>query len=220
MPNKELVPSEFYHPDPYPRLWDWEDLKQVVDSGDLAKLLRYPAFQDEYDANNDVLRQKHGSVVNFLVKIRLNWDLNEPIDPAVKPYFTTDIPDDLVRVVFNDWPYSVPEGVSHYVVWSRLPLTHVDLVPAVVWDRVGFDGLWDFTGSHTSVKYDGPLAGDLKVAGRELDTFVKNMFPEGEWECAWFMNPTRLQSVPGLAHYHVFARKKSPGETESTIPTE
>jgi hypothetical protein len=30
MVDFELVPTSFHHPDPYPRLWNWEELKQVV----------------------------------------------------------------------------------------------------------------------------------------------------------------------------------------------
>lgn len=30
MVELELTPSHFFHPDPYPRLWNWEELKQVV----------------------------------------------------------------------------------------------------------------------------------------------------------------------------------------------
>jgi len=147
--------------------------------------------------------------VNFLAKIRLGWDMSQPIDPEARSYFASDIPEGLVRVVFNDWPYSgqyswgnllfprtahllhaVPRGVSHYVVWTRLSLVYPDLVPPEVWDRVNNDGLWGFVGSDMTPKYDGPDAPLLKVAGREMDTFVRNIWPESDWESAWFMNPT------------------------------
>jgi len=214
MVDLELVPTSFFHPDPYPRLCNWDELKQIVDCGDLDKLLRHPKFQEEYDAANLVLAKEHGSVVNFLTKIRLGWDMNQPIGPEARSYFTSDVPEGLVRVVFNDWPYSVPSGVSHYVVWTRLSLVHPDLVPSEVWDRVNNNGLWDFVGSEMTPKYNGPDAPLLKVAGWEMDTFVRNIWPESDWESAWFMNPTRIQSVPGLAHFHVFARRKSENEKE------
>ena len=86
--------------------------------------------------------------------------------------------------------YVVPHGVSHYVVWTRLPLVHPELVPPEVWNRVYLDGLWDFVGSSSKPKYNGPDAPSLKVAGREMDTFVRNVWPESDWESAWFMNPT------------------------------
>ncbi|KAF8312472.1 hypothetical protein DL93DRAFT_2082043 [Clavulina sp. PMI_390] len=180
---------------------------------DVTKLKRHPIFEADYHANNVVLREKYGSVANYVVNVRLKWDLDQQIDPAVKPYFTTDIPDDLVQIIFNDWPYSVPEGVTHYVVWSRLPLVYRDLMSVEAWDHIAHDGLCDFTGSSMRFKPDGPLSEEIALAGKEMDMFVKKVFPENEWECAWFMNPTRTQSIPSLAHFHVFARKKSTEES-------
>jgi len=49
----------------------------------------------------------------------------------------------------------------------------------------------------------------IERAGREVHRYVKNRWIEKEWETAWFVNPPRLQSVPGLAHIHVFARRKN-----------
>ncbi|KAF8312471.1 hypothetical protein DL93DRAFT_1305398 [Clavulina sp. PMI_390] len=190
MPIRELVPPpEFVHPDPYPRLWDWDGLVKLVASGAVSKLIRNPAFRADYHAHNKILREKYGSVVDYLVKIRLKWDLTQPIDPSAKPYFTTDIPNDLVQVVFNDWPYSVPDGVSHYVVWSRLPLIRRELISAAAWEYICENGICDFTGSAMRFKFDGPIEGDLELAGKEMSEFVKIVFPESEWECAWFLNP-------------------------------
>jgi len=210
----ELVPSSFYHPDPYPRLYNWEELKQLVDCGDLGTLGRHPTFQQEYKEFNVVLSKKHGSLENYIARVRLGWDMSRPINPEVLPYFRNDIPEDLVRVIFNDWPYSVPHGVTHYVIWSRLPLVHPDLVPQGVLHRVESDGLWDFVGSDVKLKYDGSDAPLLKAAGREMDSFVRKIWPEYEWESAWFMNPTHIQSVRLLAHFHVFARRRSEDEKQ------
>jgi len=48
----------------------------------------------------------------------------------------------------------------------------------------------------------------VRRCGKEVHAFVQRRWPEREWETAWFVNPPRLQSVPGLAHIHVFARHK------------
>lgn len=77
-----------------------------------------------------------------------------------------------------------------------MPLVHRDLVPPEVWDRVAFDGLWDFTGSETKPKYDGPDAPLLKLAAREIHQCVRNVWVESEWECAWFMNPPVSEHTP------------------------
>ena len=72
----------------------------------------------------------------------------------------------------------------------------------------------------------------VRRAGSEIDKFVRQRWNEREWETAWFVNPPvrrdmlaqlalvltrisssqRLQSVPGLAHIHVFARYKDESE--------
>jgi len=69
----------------------------------------------------------------------------------------------------------------------------------------------------------------IKNAGREVHRYVQNRWSETEWEAAWFVNPPvgyflprypeflglinlqRIQSVPGLSHFHVLARRKSAG---------
>lgn len=35
-------------------------------------------------------------------------------------------------------------------------------------------------------------------------------------EIVQFVNPPRLQSVPGFSHFHVFARRKTPGEIDAS----
>lgn len=74
----------------------------------------------------------------------------------------------------------------------------------------------------------------VKNAGKEVHEFVKRRWKENQWETAWFVNPPvrfmrhafcsssastqsepvmqRLQSIPGLAHIHVFARRKTAEE--------
>lgn len=74
----------------------------------------------------------------------------------------------------------------------------------------------------------------VRETGKEIQTFVERRWNVGQWETAWFVNPPvrcdmlaqlalgltrisftqRLQSVPGLAHIHVFARFKD--ETEQS----
>lgn len=50
--------------------------------------------------------------------------------------------------------------------------------------------------------------------GQKVGEMVRGLWDERGWETIWFVNPARLQSVPGLAHFHVFARRKTPEEIE------
>ncbi|CAE6469676.1 unnamed protein product [Rhizoctonia solani] len=227
-----------------PAMFTWEQVKDQVDSGDLAALKRHPALQKRYDTWIQQVKMTHGSVVNYLVNIRLGWgptasrpaspgshteptyaDDGSTLDPpdiaSVRPltpsandgkkWFTADIAEPLVKILLNDWPYSVPSEIRHYVVWSRLPITHPGIVPAQIWDRIVQDGLWGFSGSTYKPKGSGDESIDqlVRQAGAEVRTYVENKWPAEGYEVAWFVNPPRLQSIPGLAHLHVFARKKS-----------
>jgi len=104
----------------------------------------------------------------------------------------------------------VPPDATHFIIWSRLPFIHEGITPYKVKDRVAQNGLWGFTGGITQPKAkdkDVPL---IRQASREIQKFVEKVWPEDQWETAWFVNPLRLQSIPGLAHTHVFAKKKIP----------
>ncbi|TCD70751.1 hypothetical protein EIP91_001780 [Steccherinum ochraceum] len=155
------------------------------------------------------------------------------------PYFTADTPSQYISIIMADWPYSVPDNVEHTLIWTRdLPIVPTDLPQSIV-PRITQDGLWGFTGNSSpppspstlpeclpaladwDVTMDKLIRSEkgteeeeesVKQAGREIDIFVRRRWIEEEWETIWFVNPPRLQSVPGLAHIHVFARYKSPEE--------
>jgi hypothetical protein len=84
-----------------------------------------------------------------------------PIPPDTKPYFTANIPLQLVSIIVCDWPYSggftcvcgyyasvdrslVPLSVEHYLIWTVLPIIHD--IPSIIKARLLQDGLWGFTG--------------------------------------------------------------------------
>jgi len=163
-----------------------------------------------------------------------------PIPSGTKPYFTADIPLQLVSIITNDWPYSVPPSIEHHLIWTVLPILPPDL-PSIIKPRLLQDGLWDFTGYTAYSPPPSPslLSGCLpalsdwgvteaslirsprmteeeeiavREAGSEVHKFVIATWKEREWETAWFVNPPRLQSVPALAHIHVFARYKGQEE--------
>ncbi|TFK27648.1 hypothetical protein FA15DRAFT_585873 [Coprinopsis marcescibilis] len=151
------------------------------------------------------------------------------------PYFSVETPPQYISIIQNDWPYSIPPDVEHTVIWTKVPIYHPDLVHESIKDRIEQDGLWGFTGlespppspselpSHidslaewgitldkmiVSPKGTAEVQALVETAGREVSNFVRNRWKEDVWETAWFVNPPRLQSIPSLAHIHVFARKR------------
>lgn len=162
------------------------------------------------------------------------------VPPGAKNYFTADISDALISIIMNDWPYSVPANIEHALIWTVVPILFPDIPPSIK-PRLLQDGLWGFTGLSPdspppspsllptclpalaewgvtesnlirSVKGTKEEERAVTDAGAEVHKFVCNRWAEKEWETAWFVNPPRLQSVPGLAHIHVFARYKTPEE--------
>ncbi|EJD52295.1 hypothetical protein AURDEDRAFT_111680 [Auricularia subglabra TFB-10046 SS5] len=209
----------------YPNAYTWLQLRQFVDSGDLGLLKRHPALQTRYDAWCDRVRALHGDLPTYLVRVRLAWAHLPP--PPLGLFFSPHTPADLWKVLPNDWPYSVPPEIEHSLVWSRVPITDPALIPAHLRARIDVCGLWGFTGgadadllADQSYLADGARftgTGDeaaevraaIAAAGAPVAAFVRARWPEDAWETAWFVNPPRLQSIPGLAHAHVFAKPKN-----------
>ncbi|KAF5315090.1 hypothetical protein D9619_007355 [Psilocybe cf. subviscida] len=154
------------------------------------------------------------------------------LDP---PYFSIKTPSKYISLIQNDWPYSVPPEIEHSLIWTKLPIYHPLLVAGSIEARVGQDGLCGFTGvegppempediasclgalsewgvtPETLIRSSPPTAEEvalLQKAATPVHEYVKTVWVEDEWETAWFVNPPRLQSVPGLAHIHVFAKRK------------
>lgn len=121
------------------------------------------------------------------------------------------------------------------MIWTRQPIFHPAIILSSVSERIEADGLWGFTGltspppSPSSLPASLPALAEwgvpadftvnricgspeeeesVRCAGLGVHDFVRSRWPEDEWETAWFVNPPRLQSVRGLAHIHVFARRK------------
>jgi len=141
-----------------------------------------------------------------------------PLPPDAPEYFTADIPadSDLISIIQNDWPYSVPIEVEHTLIWSRVPIFHPALIPAEIDARVQQDGLCGFTGNEEpppspstlpeclpalsewgitmeklirSPRSSPEIEEMVKNAGKEVNDFVKRRWVESEWETAWFINP-------------------------------
>ncbi|KAJ6504602.1 hypothetical protein C8R47DRAFT_1102890 [Mycena vitilis] len=254
----------------YPAKFTWNELKTFVNSGDLGMLKRDRRLQQRYDLWSVGIKEKYGSMVNYLMAYRLRWGKPDTLslltsaledtgmstppvfervpsqDLAVRrelpplpidapAYFDKSTPPQYLSIIQNDWPYSVPPEVEHTLVWTRIPIFHPELIPESVRARIELDGLWGFTGNDSpppspstlpaclpalaewGVTLDKMIKSEkgtpeedelVRRAGLPVHDFVRNRWVEEEWETAWFVNPPRLQSVPGLAHVHVFARHK------------
>jgi len=249
----------------YPACFTWSQLKAFINSGDLGLLKRDKKLQRRYNEWVVGIKKEYGSPTDYLLNHRLQWGKPDTLslltsaldDPSISAaengqsqlypspeYFKADIPfnSDLICIILNDWPYSVPVEIEHSLVWSRVTVFHPDLIPPAIDARIQQDGLCGFTGSTDTVDNlpslesclpalaDWGITADklirsprgseeeetmVRNAGKEVHGFVKRRWKESQWETAWFVNPPRLQSIPGLAHIHVFARRKTEDEEAS-----
>ena len=150
----------------------------------------------------------------------------EPSQAHDFPYFTSTASSNHVKIIFNDWPYSgkncgclpqwradiafpisgVPPEISHYLIWTRLPVVHPALIHPSIESQVERHGLWGFTGidrpnsaeddTAQNAAYDDVAPGrsstareHILAATAHIYQFVLAHWPEDEWEVAWFVNP-------------------------------
>jgi hypothetical protein len=163
----------------------WENLRQLISTGQLDELKRWPSQLKAYLAWTQHLKAQYGSGTAYLLTQRLLW---EPLDdPAsamafdVRNVVPFEDSEDF-KVLRNDWPYGHQEGIRHICVWlkQRLP-----------------------------VDEEGALSEEGK---RIVESFVDKEFrikageEERDSKVLWFKNTTNLQSVRGLEHLHVLVR--------------
>ncbi|KAG2068514.1 hypothetical protein BDR04DRAFT_1232744 [Suillus decipiens] len=122
----------------------------------------------EFRSQDIVIAQQ--AEVNYLINHRFQWGKSDtlsllpsalnnntrPKDESISSYqllspeyFKADIPFDseFISIIHNDWPYSIPIEIEHTFIWLRLPIFHLDLVPAEIVARIQQDGLCGFTGN-------------------------------------------------------------------------
>ncbi|WWD21785.1 hypothetical protein CI109_106273 [Kwoniella shandongensis] len=239
LPLEEGVPTQA-EIEAYPPLHTWNDLKGLVKSGHLHEIGRAKQLSDRYNAWRTTIAATYGSPENYLIKVRLPFkpiDIGRPSDIDASTYLRYDpikgFDTDLYAILPNSWPYAIPHDVRHYCIWSRIPIVPPHLVhdDPLAWAKIQHDGLGGFTGVNpaavdealkdewTGVQYEAKH-------GHEMAKMVRALWDERGWECLWFINPPRLQSIPGLYHSHVLARRKSPEEIKASeqqfkqIPTD
>ncbi|RYP81974.1 hypothetical protein DL770_005735 [Monosporascus sp. CRB-9-2] len=103
-------------PDSEYRASTWEEVQQLVQDNRLDLFQRVPSELRRYLAYTWKLRQEYGSVMNFVLTQRLQWEM--PVVPRGKPFeFEEDI-----KILRNDWPYGIDKRIVHLVVWTKFDL--------------------------------------------------------------------------------------------------
>lgn len=178
----------------------WSMLDTYISNNDLEELKRYPSQLRLYMAWTRDIKAKFGSVTNFIVQERVKWTPLPSSEPGAAPKFQTkssvpfEDPSDY-KVLVNDWPYGLEEGITHFVVWSKVPLP-ADEETGKITDA-GAAITEDFISRHfvDRLRQRGVLGPNESTKDKVL----------------WFKNWIKLQSVRAVEHAHVLIRGADDG---------
>lgn len=153
----------------------WSEISSIIRSGDLADLNRHQNCETEYCAWREPIKQTYGDLETYIRRERLHWE--PPTEEEVQgripgmEYFRSDWEaQGHAKCIPNDWPYGVPGGCGHYVVWSKAPMLHESLFQsedtpfesderAAIYDAVVRDGVRGLTGVTRDDEQQHPVVG-------------------------------------------------------------
>ncbi|EFQ99763.1 hypothetical protein MGYG_02776 [Nannizzia gypsea CBS 118893] len=159
---------------------DWSLVQQIIASNRIDLFRRVPSDLRRYLEYTSYVKSKYGSVMNFVVRERLGWENNmapRGLRPFENPgYIKYHLAGSDHKILYNDWPYGVEEGIIHLVVWTKFTFE------------------------------DDPATDDLTPRARkEIDDFVDLTFRSRvpAEKVIWFRNWKSLKSVHAVEHFHV-----------------
>ncbi|MCJ1281037.1 hypothetical protein MMC26_000355 [Xylographa opegraphella] len=94
----------------------WEEVQQIIRTNRIDLFQRIPSDLRKYLAYNFKLKKEYGSVMDFVLKERLQWT---DLTPSFSEPFSE--PAD-IKILYNDWPYGVDEKIVHLVIWTKFDL--------------------------------------------------------------------------------------------------
>jgi len=160
-------------PDEQYRRLSWSEVREFIRSNRIDLFQRVPSDLRRYLDYAHSIKRQYGSVMEFVIKERLGW---EDARPSAPPFDNSDD----IKILYNDWPYGIDEGIVHLVVWTKFDLQ------------------------------DDPVTDDLTPeACHQVDAYVQKTFcqsvpPEN---VIFFRNWRSLKSIHAVEHFHVMLYK-------------
>jgi len=100
--------------------WTWEQLQELIlVEQDLAKLSRSAEQQREYEIFRYCLKRQYESVLDHILISKFDFERRKTKEgrwqayPSLKDSTTVQ-----TRLVLNDFPYCMPDGIVHYIFWK------------------------------------------------------------------------------------------------------
>ena len=104
------TPDSEYH------ILTWSEVQAIIARNALDAFQRMPSDLRRYLAYNYFLKQKYGSVMEFVLRERLGWE--QPIVAEGRPFERESD----MKILWNDWPYGIDAKIVHLVVWTKFEL--------------------------------------------------------------------------------------------------
>ncbi|EME83693.1 uncharacterized protein MYCFIDRAFT_85064 [Pseudocercospora fijiensis CIRAD86] len=102
-------------PDAAYRRQTWDEIQRFIRENRLELFQRLPSDLRLYREYCSKLIREYGSIMDFVLQERLEW---EELSPSGPPFSN---PAD-IKILYNDWPYGIDERIVHLVVWTKFEL--------------------------------------------------------------------------------------------------
>ncbi|KAK1992059.1 hypothetical protein LX36DRAFT_589189 [Colletotrichum falcatum] len=165
----------------------WEETKAIITAGEMGQLRRSPQDLRNYIMWHAEIRRTHKSVLEYVRRERLRWPNITACDDI--PFRHTDD----WKIIWNDWPYDLADGIMHLIVWSKSKIA-VDPATGLPTERMA----------------------------NLIESFLDGTFGEilgcrrGE-DLLWFKQKAEWQSVKALEHIHILLRNVPQWRVEKLI---
>ncbi|KAI8883550.1 hypothetical protein K501DRAFT_333247 [Backusella circina FSU 941] len=91
----------------------WEEILHYVSINQVSNLKRNIPGQEIYVKWTSETIEQYGSVTNYLKKEKVIFPPDTDVDEKGRP---------ITLILPNDFPYSVDPGITHVLIWSKVPL--------------------------------------------------------------------------------------------------
>lgn len=195
----------------------WSDVQDIVAKMDLSRFTRRPSdlrnylrwkhvTERDYSIIDEKTGQRISGVVMYLLIVRLKgcWGNSLPLNAEGRTLFQ-DVQKD-IRILSNDFPYALEDGIVHVVVWSRVRVPVEEIKPEMAHDSNNNNN----TNNDNNGELKKALAATTKITDKArtlIQRYVDLNFVEGlglpKENVLWFKNWAALQSIPAMEHFHV-----------------
>ncbi|QIW99513.1 hypothetical protein AMS68_005031 [Peltaster fructicola] len=103
----------------------WDEVKDHANRNRPDLFQRVPSELRKYRWFCHELRGRYGSILEFILKERLQWSDTTAV--------VGDFGDQAnYKILFNDWPYGVDERIVHLIVWTKFEMPEDPVTGALV----------------------------------------------------------------------------------------